>query len=321
MEEALSGTTGENSFRGCWLAVTSRNRHAASTSPRPTAGKGRWAFPRYGDRIVQRAMLMATESPSGKSDFHRLSYGFPTRAQCAPLAIRTVKFQLQDSTYRAGRWVIEGDLASYFDTVQPQTAAEMPCGNGYAMSASCPCSGGSSRQATMESGPVLRSQSRCSSRRSHLAPLFVQYHASTSLISGWKGNTSAIRLARTAGHGTSALPKGAPSPSVRTGNGNLRWPTAAMPMTSMIIVKGNKAHAEDIREECRAFLEGELKLTLNMGKTHITHVNNGFTFLGASYRIIRKRGPKGTMRRGHHHTQGQITKLRRQAGQGVVRQL
>jgi hypothetical protein len=31
-----------------------------------------------------------------------------------------------------------------------------------------------------------------------------------------------------------------------------------------------------------------------MDKTHITHVNDGFVFLG--HRIIRKRGPKGSMR-------------------------
>ena len=62
----------------------------------------------------------------------------------------------------------------------------------------------------------------------------------------------------------------------------------------VIIVKGNKAHVEAIREECRAFLEDTLRLTLNMDKTHITHVNDGFTFLG--HRIIRKRGPSGTMR-------------------------
>jgi len=34
-------------------------------------------------------------------------------------------------------------------------------------------------------------------------------------------------------------------------------------------------------------LEGTLKLTLNMDKTKITHVNDGFVFLG--HRIIRKR--------------------------------
>ena len=49
-----------------------------------------------------------------------------------------------------------------------------------------------------------------------------------------------------------------------------------------------------MREACREFLEGELKLTLNMEKTHITHVNDGFVFLG--HRIIRKRGARGRMR-------------------------
>lgn len=62
----------------------------------------------------------------------------------------------------------------------------------------------------------------------------------------------------------------------------------------VVIAKGNKAHAQVIGEQCRAFLEGELKQTLNMDKTHITHVNDGFTFLG--HRIIGERGPKGAMR-------------------------
>jgi RNA-directed DNA polymerase len=72
-------------------------------------------IPTLRDRIVQRAMLMVME-PLWESDFHRLSYGFrPERS--VHHAIRTVKFQLQDSTETSGRWVIEGDLASYFDTV------------------------------------------------------------------------------------------------------------------------------------------------------------------------------------------------------------
>ncbi|CDZ76367.1 Group II intron-encoded protein LtrA [Legionella massiliensis] len=62
----------------------------------------------------------------------------------------------------------------------------------------------------------------------------------------------------------------------------------------VLIVKGTKKHAEMIREESREFLEGKLKLTFNMHKTHITHVDDGFVFLGD--RIIRKRGPHGNMR-------------------------
>jgi RNA-directed DNA polymerase len=70
-----------------------------------------------GIEIVQRAMLMAME-PIWESDFHRASYGFRP-ARSVHHAIRTVKLQLQDGGEQsvAGRWVIEGDLASYFDTV------------------------------------------------------------------------------------------------------------------------------------------------------------------------------------------------------------
>jgi len=62
----------------------------------------------------------------------------------------------------------------------------------------------------------------------------------------------------------------------------------------VVIVKGTKGQAMAVRDLCRAFLEDELKLTLNMDKTHVTHVNDGFVFLG--HRIIRKRGPRGNMR-------------------------
>jgi len=72
-------------------------------------------IPTLTDRIVQRAMLMAME-PIWESDFHRLSYGFrPERS--VHHAVRTVRIQLQDGGGTKGRWIIEGDLASYFDTV------------------------------------------------------------------------------------------------------------------------------------------------------------------------------------------------------------
>lgn len=74
-------------------------------------------IPTLRDRIVQRAMLMAME-PIWESDFHPASYGFRP-ARSVHHAIRTVKLQLQDGGEKsvAGRWVIEGDLAGYFDTV------------------------------------------------------------------------------------------------------------------------------------------------------------------------------------------------------------
>lgn len=72
-------------------------------------------IPALRDRIVQRAMLMVME-PIWESDFHTFSYGFrPERS--VQHAIRTVKLQLTDCGETRGRWVIEGDLSSYFDTV------------------------------------------------------------------------------------------------------------------------------------------------------------------------------------------------------------
>jgi RNA-directed DNA polymerase len=74
-------------------------------------------IPSLRDRIVQRAMLMAME-PIWESDFHPASHGFRP-ARSVHHAVRMVRLQLTaaDEQSAAGRWVIEGDLASYFDTV------------------------------------------------------------------------------------------------------------------------------------------------------------------------------------------------------------
>lgn len=83
-------------------------------------------------------------------------------------------------------------------------------------------------------------------------------------------------------------------PSGKAGSGNRRWLNCRYADDFVLIVKGSKAQAEIIRDECREVLEGRLKLNLNMENAHITHVNDGFRFLG--HRIIRKRGCFGVMR-------------------------
>lgn len=67
---------------------------------------------------------MAME-PIWENDFHSLSYGFrPERS--VHHAIRTVKLLLTDCKVAKGRWVIEGDLSSYFDTIHH--ILRMKCG-------------------------------------------------------------------------------------------------------------------------------------------------------------------------------------------------
>jgi len=246
-------------------------------------------IPTLQDRIVQRAMLMAME-PIWESDFHRLSYGFrPERS--VHHAIRTVKLQLQDSNQTAGRWVIEGDLTSYFDTVHHKFLM------------------GAVRERVrdvrflellwrfIKAGHIDKGMFRAASegvpQGGVLSPLLsnimlnkfdqwleAKYLGKKARKDRWYCNMS-IKLQRPI--------------AIRE---NRQW----IPAVSycryaddfVMVVKGSKEQANTIRDECQCFLEESIKLELNVSKTHVTHVNDGFNFLG--HRLIRKRGPKGTMR-------------------------
>src|SRR5262249_18418756 len=48
----------------------------------------------------------------------------------------------------------------------------------------------------------------------------------------------------------------------------------------VILSNGRREHAEVMRETVRRFLAERLRLTLSMEKTRITHLNDGFEFLG-----------------------------------------
>jgi group II intron reverse transcriptase/maturase len=246
-------------------------------------------IPTLRDRIVQRAMLMAME-PVWESDFHRLSYGFrPERS--VHHAVRTVRIQLQDSgTGTKGRWVIEGDLASYFDTVHHRLLVQ--------------CVRRRIRDERfidllwhiLKAGHVDQGLFVASSegvpQGGVLSPLLsnIMLHEFDAWLEAQYLNGKARKDRWAWNFG---IQQGRPI-TVRE---NRQWkPAVAYCRYAddfVVIVKGTKAHAEAIREECRDFLEGRLKLTLNMDKSHITHVDDGFVFLG--HRIIRKRGSNGRM--------------------------
>jgi RNA-directed DNA polymerase len=57
----------------------------------------------------------------------------------------------------------------------------------------------------------------------------------------------------------------------------------------VIMVRGERRHAEDLREEVAAVL-APLGLRLSLEKTRVTHVDEGFVFLGYEIRRQRKRG-------------------------------
>ncbi len=246
-------------------------------------------IPTLRDRIVQRAMLMVME-PIWESDFHRLSYGFrPERS--VHHAIRTVKFQLQDSTDTVGRWVIEGDLASYFDTVHHKLL--MTCVRKRIRDARFLLLLWRFIKAGHIDKGLFRAASEGVPQGGVISPIL-----SNIMLNEFDQWLEAKHLSKKARkdrwYWNDSIKRQRP---IALGE-NRQWlPAVAYCRYAddfVITVKGNKAQAEAIREECRVVLEDTLKLTLNMDKTHITHVNDGFIFLG--HRIIRKRGPRGTMR-------------------------
>jgi group II intron reverse transcriptase/maturase len=255
-----------------------------------TKGKQRpLGIPTLRDRIVQRAMLMVLE-PIWESDFHRLSYGFrPERS--VHHAIRTVKLQLQDGTSEKGRWVIEGDLASYFDTVHHKLL--MKClrkriGDRRFMELVW---------RLIKAGHVDRGLFRAASegvpQGGVISPLL-----SNVVLNEFDQWLEAKYLSKKARQDRGAWNFGIQQQRPIAVRENRQWkPAVAYCRYAddfVVIVKGTKAQAKAVREECRTVLEDELKLTLNMAKTHVTHVNDGFIFLG--HRIVRKRGPRGTLR-------------------------
>ncbi|RJX26869.1 MAG: hypothetical protein C4554_05305 [Dethiobacter sp.] len=58
----------------------------------------------------------------------------------------------------------------------------------------------------------------------------------------------------------------------------------------VILVKGTREQAEAIKEEIAAFLREHLRMELSMEKTSVTHVSEGFDFLGHRVQTRRVNG-------------------------------
>ena len=69
----------------------------------------------------------------------------------------------------------------------------------------------------------------------------------------------------------------------------MRFPCATR---LIVLCNGTKAQALALKEELRQVL-AHMGLTLSEAKTKVTHITEGFTFLG--YRIIRSIGTRGKM--------------------------
>jgi RNA-directed DNA polymerase len=84
--------------------------------PKPNSGKKRpLGIPTLFDRIVQEALRMILE-PIWEADFSTHSYGFRPNRSTYDI-ITYLEKRLLGPSGAVYQWVIEGDIASYFDTI------------------------------------------------------------------------------------------------------------------------------------------------------------------------------------------------------------
>lgn len=215
-------------------------------------------------------MLMVME-PIWKSDVHTLSYGFRSERRVHN-AICTVKLQLTDCGETRGRWIIEGDLSSYFGTLHHRLlmkALRRRSSDARFMSLQW-----KTIKAVHVDVGLFRETCEGVLQGCVISPLlsnimlneFDQY-LNKRYLSGkarkerWYRNHSIQRGRSTA---------------VKE---NWQWKPAVAYCRYVddfvLIVKGTKAQAKASGKNAGG-LEDSLKLRLNMDKTRITHVNDGF---------------------------------------------
>jgi RNA-directed DNA polymerase len=236
-------------------------------------GKVRYlGIPTLRDRVAQMALKLVLE-PIFEADFYPSSYGYRPgrRAQDAIAEIHHTTSR--PSSYE---WVIEGDITACFDTVDHQRLMTLVA-------------------ARVADRKVLRLV------RAFLRAGVIEQHGgyAATLTGTPQGGIISPLLAniylsvldahfRTIwDHAMS--PRWRRQYRRRTGRPNYRLIRYADDF--VLLLKGTRADAEAVRHQIGELLDRELKMTLSAEKTLVTHIDDGFVFLG--FHIQRKRRGNG----------------------------
>lgn len=241
--------------------------------PKPYSDKKRpLGIPILGDRIVQEALRMILE-PIWEADFSVHSYGFrPNRSTYD--AMTYIGKRLAAPGGESYQWVIEGDIASYFDTIPHRRLIKAV----------------KKRVADRNIRDLLWQFLRAG----------VMYRGNTSetltgtpqggIVSPLLANIYLHELDQYMESKYLAIPKRARQRQRAQGKANFLYIRYADDF--IVLCNGRKEEALQMKEELRNVLN-QMGLTLSEEKTKVTHITEGFDFLG--YRVIRSIGTKGKM--------------------------
>jgi group II intron reverse transcriptase/maturase len=224
------------------------------------------------DRIVQEALRMILE-PIWEADFSRHSYGFrPNRS--TKDAIAYIGVRLTGPAGRTYQWVIEGDLQSYFDEIPHRKLmkrVKRRIGDGDI----CQLIWQFLRAGVLEQG-TYRNTLTGAPQGGICSPLFSNlYLHDLDIYMEQYVEISRVEKNKRRRH---ALP-------------NFIYVRYADDFA--VLCNGTKEQAVAMKGELHDFLKSKLHLQLSLEKTKVTHITEGFTFLG--YRVVRKTGISGKL--------------------------
>ena len=239
--------------------------------PKGTTGKYRkLGIPTISDRVVQASLKLVLE-PIFEADFQPCSYGFRPKRR-AHDAIAEIHYL--NSGTRAYRWVLECDIKACFDEIdhmelmdrfRVRVKDKRICGLVKAFLKSGIFNDLGGREESLTGTP----------QGGILSPLLAN-----------------IALSALDDHFAREWQQKMGTPyqrSKRTRNGHGNWKIIRYADDFVLMVSGDRCHAEALREEVSAVI-ASLGLRLAPEKTRVIHIDEGFDFLGHHIRRQRKRG-------------------------------
>jgi RNA-directed DNA polymerase len=236
--------------------------------PKPNGKLRRLGIPTVTDRVVQAALKLVLE-PIFEAGFQPCSYGFrPNRRAQDAVA------EIHHFTTQRYHWVLEADIEACFDMidhtalmglVRQRIADKQVLRLVKAFLKAGVMTTTGDREETLTGTP----------QGGILSPLLANIALSTlddHFAQQWQqAMGTANQRAQRRYHG---------QPTYRL----IRYAD-----DFVVVVKGERRHAEQLREEVAAVL-APLGLRLSPGKTQVVHIDDGFDFLGFHIRRMRKRG-------------------------------
>ena len=229
-------------------------------------------IPTIHDRIVQEALRMILE-PIWEADFSVNSYGFrPNRSTYD--AMTYIGKRLAGNGGQYYQWIIEGDIASYFDTIPHRRLIKAV----------------KKRVADRNIRNLLWKFLRAGVMYQGTTKETLTGTPQGGIVSPLLANIYLHELDRYMESKYLNLSYIQRDTRRKQGKGNALYVRYADDF--VVLFNGTKADAQAIKKELGEFLS-TMGLTLSEEKTKVTHITEGFDFLG--YRVIRSIGTKGKM--------------------------